>query len=251
MTLRAALCFFTRLPVKRPVQPLSFQGIVAWLPGVGVIIGILLGLSLWLFSHTFSPGVCGVLGCLVWVAVTGGIHLDGVADCGDGMLVEVPKEKRLDIMKDSRVGTFGAVALFLILMIKASALCELCRHAEQSSTGLLLLISSCAMAAVLGRSAVFPALCLPSARPDGMGNMVGRGVGRRHALAAGLLSLFVVGLNGWTGVVAAGAAAGLAAIFLRAACKRLGGVTGDVFGCLIELTECAVLVTCCVRFPAV
>lgn len=247
MTLRAALCFFTRLPVKRPEQEISFQGVISWLPVVGGIVGGLAGLSLWLFSRVFSPELCGVLGCVVWCTVTGGLHLDGVADCGDGMLVEAPRDRRLAIMKDSRLGTFGAIALTLVLLVKTASLGTLCRYAEHSPSELFFLLFPCLMAAVLGRSSVFFALRLPSARPDGLGRMVGCGVRPWHAFMAVLVSLFLVVLNGWTGVMALVAAAVAGGIFLLAARKRLGGVTGDVFGCLIELTECVVLASCCVQ----
>ena len=121
MMLRAALGFFTRLPIGSAPLPPTFRGVAVWLPVVGLIIGALVSLALGLAAQLLPASLCGVIGCLVWVAVTGGLHLDGVADCGDGLIVEAPPARRLEIMKDSRLGTFGGAALFFILALKASA----------------------------------------------------------------------------------------------------------------------------------
>ena len=246
MMLRSALRFFTRLPVGRPDPSASFHGVMVWLPVVGLIIGLIIGLAVWAAALVLPSVLCGVFGCFVWVAVTGGLHLDGVADCGDGMLVEAPREKRLVIMKDSRLGTFGGVALFFVLLFKAAALACLCESSAPTLASLAAFAGICVMAAVLGRSAVFAAQRLPSARPDGMGSMVAKGTDKSHGLRALALCVLVCAFNGWLGALAFAAALFTAWILLSAAMKRLGGVTGDVYGCLIELTECAVLTVCCI-----
>ena len=176
--IRSAFGFLTRLPVGPwPLQN-NLNGISAWLPLVGIVVGGLVGGLTFLSSLLFSPLLCGVIGCACWVAVTGGLHLDGVADCGDGLPVEVTRERRLEIMKDSRLGTFGGTALFFNLAFKAVTL----------------------------------AACV---------------------------------LAGWSGLYALGAAlAGSLALLLYAR-HRLGGVTGDVFGCTVECTEWIVLLTFC------
>lgn len=123
--IRSAFGFLTRLPVGPwPLQN-DLNGISAWLPLVGIVVGGLVGGLTFLSSLLFSPLLCGVIGCACWVAVTGGLHLDGVADCGDGLPVEVTQERRLEIMKDSRLGTFGGTALFFNLAFKAAALAVL------------------------------------------------------------------------------------------------------------------------------
>ncbi|WP_300671404.1 adenosylcobinamide-GDP ribazoletransferase, partial [uncultured Akkermansia sp.] len=94
-TIRSAFGFLTRLPVGPwPLQN-DLNGISAWLPLVGLVVGGLAGVLTWAATLLFPPLVCGVIGCACWVAVTGGLHLDGVADCGDGLPVEVPRERRL------------------------------------------------------------------------------------------------------------------------------------------------------------
>ena len=111
MKFRAALGFFTRLPVGSAPLPPTFQGVIVWLPAIGLIVGLLAALAVALATLLLPAQLGGVIGCLVWVFITGGLHLDGVADCGDGLLVEAPPERRLEIMKDSRLGTFGQSGL--------------------------------------------------------------------------------------------------------------------------------------------
>ncbi len=245
MSLRSALCFFTRLPVGTPAAAASFEGVVAWLPVVGVAVGLVAAGAVGLAGLFLPAPLCGVAGCLAWVVVTGGLHLDGVADCGDGLLVEAPRERRLEIMKDSRLGTFGGTALFFVLAVKIAALAAAADVCSGSWKGFATLVGMCCAAAVTARCSVVMACRLPSARPGGLGTAASRGVGPRHerwALAAGLAVCAVNGLLGLAALLAAPIAAFL---FLSAARKRLGGVTGDVYGCLSELVECAVLAACC------
>ena len=135
MKFRAALGFFTRLPVGSAPLPPTFQGVIVWLPAIGLIVGLLAALAVALATLLLPAQLGGVIGCLVWVFITGGLHLDGVADCGDGLLVEAPPERRLEIMKDSRLGTFGGAALFFVLALKATALCTLAASFDGSWSG--------------------------------------------------------------------------------------------------------------------
>ena len=244
MKLRAALGFFTRLPIGSAPLPPTFRGVAAWLPAVGVIVGGLAALCVGLASLALPPPLCGALGCLAWVALTGGLHLDGVADCGDGLLVEAPPARRLEIMKDSRLGTFGGAALFFALALKATALGGLAARLT-SGGDFLALLAACCLAGGLARCLVFAAMRVPSARPGGLGEALRDGVTRRHGLIALGSGLALCALNGWRGLAALAAALGMAALLIGAARKRLGGVNGDVFRCLIESAECAVLIACC------
>lgn len=245
MMLRAALAFFTRLPVGSPPPGTGFRGIMVWLPTVGMIIGLLAACALWAAMQLLPPVLCGLVGCLVWVGITGGLHLDGVADCGDGLLVEAPPARRLEIMKDSRLGTFGALALFFVLGGKAAALGLLADTPAPGQASFWALAGMCCMAAVTARSLVFVALLLPCARPGGLGSAMNDGVTASSRLAALLLTLFFCLCTGWRGLAALLTALAAAALLLSAALRRLGGVTGDVFGCLIEVTEsCMLLVFC-------
>ena len=225
--IRSAFGFLTRLPVGPwPLQN-DLNGISAWLPLVGIVVGGLVGGLTFLSSLLFSPLLCGVIGCACWVAVTGGLHLDGVADCGDGLPVEVTQERRLEIMKDSRLGTFGGTALFFNLAFKAAALAVLA-----ASGSWPLLLTACILAGLLARSQIFIAMRFPGARPV-------------HALIAAAVTLGACVLAGWSGLYALGAALAASLALLLYARRRLGGVTGDVFGCTVECTEWIVLLTFC------
>ena len=245
MMLRAALAFFTRLPVGSAPLPSSFRGIMIWFPVVGLIVGGLAALLTGVAALRLPAPLCGVLGCLAWVLITGGLHLDGVADCGDGLLVEAPPARRLEIMKDSRLGTFGGTALFFVLALKATALGTLVASFDAGWNAFFALAGVCCMAATLARSLAVAAMRLPTARPGGLGAMMNDGITRRGELIALALGLGVYLLNGTRGLVGLIAGLLMAWLLLTAARKRLGGVTGDVFGCLTESVECAVLVACC------
>ena len=143
-------------------------------------------------------------------------------------------------MKDSRLGTFGGAALFFILALKAAALGALAGTFQADGSGpdaFAPLLLSCCLAGTLARCMVFAAMRVPSARP---------GVTSRHELIALAIGLGICAVNGVRGLYALAIALLAAYLLLSAAKKRLGGVTGDVFGCLVELTECVVLIVCCV-----
>jgi adenosylcobinamide-GDP ribazoletransferase len=206
-----------------------------WFPIVGIGLGGVLALVERLTGWLFSPLLAALLTVTVWKLLTGGLHLDGLADCLDG-LVGRDAEHRLAIMRDSRIGAFGAIGLILFLMLEIVALAELTRDARW---GALVAAPAIARAtpAVIGR-------LFSPARADGQGAAFRMGlrpsavvVGTMVALAAATLVL------GWPGVaaVAAGMAAGVGlAAFLG---RRLGGVTGDVLGAAVEVSELAVLLT--------
>ena len=207
---------------------------------MGLLVGALGALALLLAARLSLPAaLCGIGAALVWTVITGGLHLDGVADCGDGLLVETSPERRLTIMKDSRLGSFGALALFFVLSTKVAALAALAGTAPLHALG------ACCLAGLLGRCQVFVGMRLPSARPGGLGSMMHDGMKPRYAYTAlglCLAACLVMGRHGLYGLLAAGL---VAFWLLSAARKRIGGVTGDVFGALIETTECAVLAVCC------
>ena len=239
-TIRSAFGFLTRLPVGPWPLRRDLSGISAWLPLVGVVVGGLAGGVTFAATLIFPPLICGVIGCACWVAITGGLHLDGVADCGDGLPVEVPRERRLEIMKDSRLGTFGGTALFFNLAFKSSTLVVL----ATSGSGVLL-VTACARAGLLARSQIFIAMRFPGARPGGMGEAFRQGTKPVHALIGAAVTLAACALAGRYGWYALAVAAAGSLSLLLYARRRLGGVTGDVFGCTVECTEWLVLLTFC------
>jgi adenosylcobinamide-GDP ribazoletransferase len=204
-----------------------------WFPLVGLILGLTLAGSQWLLSWVLPGSVTAVLIIALWAWLTGGLHLDGLADCGDGLLVAAGWERRLEILKDSRLGAFGAILLVLFLLAKVTAVAAL----PVPSFALVL-------APVLGRWFILVAARQPSARPGGMGDSFAASLTPRMLFIAAVLPFLLIVGGGWRGgqtVLAALLAVLATFIILRMARTRLGGVTGDVFGLVVEMTELIVL----------
>ncbi len=264
MSFRASLAFFTRLPVGNIPQHMSLHGLTAFLPAVGLCVGLCVGLLLLLFALFFSPILAGILGALVWVGVTGGLHMDGLADCADALVVEASKEKRLAIMKDPAVGTFASIAVFFILSIKVWALAHVAQHffAPKGVYEILFGLLGLCFAASLARAMVLVARRAPHAREQLQDQGLGKTVTKHLTSKAEKgNALFMCALALCTGYAAYLVPAHSMIIYsIPMACigamictyalvskaqKALGGVTGDVYGCLIELTECIVLLALC------
>jgi adenosylcobinamide-GDP ribazoletransferase len=237
--LRIAFGLMTILPVKLPDDwSAGDSGRAAvWYPFVGLIIGVLTWLA-WKGAMLVFPSlIAGVIALILWVLLTGGLHLDGLVDCCDGLLASASVERRLDIMKDPHVGAFGVIGLILILFLKAATLASL--NPDSSLATLL--------SASLARWCILPAGLLPLARPSGMGADFVLGFRRLFIAWGAIIPLIVAILLGARGILAAlvgGSTAGLIFWFAK---SRIGGVTGDVFGMVIEVTETIVLLCFLVR----
>ena len=249
--LTLAVTFLTGipLPVKGDVSPADLWRSMGWYP----LVGLALGAAAWgVYAGTLEllPSlVAAVLVVLLLEAVTRGLHMDGLIDTADGVLSGAPRQRALEIMKDSNVGAMGVVAAVLIIVLKVAALGALAR----ADAAAPLLAGWCA-------ARTLPALDVyawPYARTAGTGEAFTRERTPGPAvMAAGLLvagvvaTLFVTfavdGAGGWyAGLVVAVVAMGVALLVQAAVAKRLGGLTGDVYGIGIELAEAAALVVGC------
>ena len=236
-----AIGFLTTLPVpSHDLAPDARRRAAPWFPLVGLGIGALLAGVAWAASWLFPPAVTAVLVVALWAALTGALHLDGLADCGDGLLPPVSRERRLEIMRDPRVGAFGVTVLVLVLLLKAAALASL------AVTWPALLL-----APLWARWLLLVAARRPSARPGGMGASLGPVLDARRLALAALLPIVLTGGVGvwhWPVIAATGTAllASLGVLWL--AQRRLGGVTGDVFGAVVEVSEAVFVCVACVRW---
>lgn len=232
-SLRNAFGLMTIFPIRLPDDwSAGDSGRAAvWYPLVGLVIGALTWLAWTGARLLFSPLLAGVLALLVWVVLTGGLHLDGLADCCDGLLASVTHERRLEIMKDPHVGAFGVIGLILVLLLKAAGLASIA-----SDSGFAILL-----AASLARWCILPAGLIPLARPSGMGADFATGLRRSFIFWGTVIPLTLALLLGARGVLSALAGVGAAALILWFAKSRIGGVTGDVFGMLVEIVETVVL----------
>ena len=233
--LRTAFGLLTTLPFGMPEdwRPGDSGRAGIWYPLVGIIVGGLVWLFWRMFILYFPPRIVGVLTLVVWVVLTGGLHLDGLADCCDGLLVSATPEKRLEIMKDPHLGALGGIGLLLVLFSKAAALSSL-----TPSAGLSIIL-----AATLSRWFILPAGLLPLARPGGMGADFASGLRRSAIFITAILPLGLAFLLGAQGIYAVSVALFAAMAVLGLAIIRINGVSGDVFGMLVEVTETSVLLT--------
>jgi adenosylcobinamide-GDP ribazoletransferase len=206
-----------------------------WFPVVGLGLGCALALVQGIAGLLFPALLMGLLTIAAWKILTGGLHLDGLADCLDG-LAGRDAERRLAIMRDSRIGTFGAVGLVLVLLLDVAALADI---PEDRRWRVLVVAPTVARATPLVLARAFP-----PARHDGQGAAFQASVGRAAPLlGVALAALVSVAMLGWAGLVAivSGILAALAVGALLTG--RLGGITGDVLGAAVEIAELSVLLT--------
>jgi adenosylcobinamide-GDP ribazoletransferase len=241
--LRRAFSLLTILPAGGPVDTEGSPGrAMAFFTVVGAVIGgVLAGVAALLEWSGLTGRVsflAAALVLVVWTALTGALHLDGWADCCDGLFVPVDRTRRLEIMKDPHVGGFGVVGLVLLLAVKWAALAWVLT----TSYSLLALV---AVPTLARWAAVIAARSFSSARPGGMGDAFRQGLGGWSIAVATLVALATALPLLWVGAVvwAVVVAAFLALAFLARA--RLGGLSGDVYGGIIELGEAAALVALC------
>ncbi|HEY3978165.1 MAG TPA: adenosylcobinamide-GDP ribazoletransferase, partial [Streptosporangiaceae bacterium] len=208
---------------------------MAWAPFVGLAVGGVAAGVLWAGARWAGPLLGSVLAIAVLAALTGGLHLDGLADLADGLGSRRPAAGALEIMKRSDIGPLGVVTLVLVLLVQVAAL----DRAQALGRGEIAL----AAAAVTARLAI-TAACrpgVPAARPGGLGALVAGSV--RPAALAGLSGAAVGGAATFGMVFAVAVVAGLAAGLALAALavRRLGGITGDVLGAVAEVAAAACL----------
>jgi adenosylcobinamide-GDP ribazoletransferase len=235
-----ALSLLTSFPVrlKDAPQPGDSGRSAGWYPLIGALIGAAAAAVYWGAAQVFPPLLAALLSTAAWIALTGGLHLDGLADCCDGLLHASSPERRLEIMKDPRLGTFGGVGFCLAILLKMACLAAL----PPARVWIAL-----PLAAAAGRWLLLPAARQPMARPGGMGADFALGLSGFAFLPASLTVLPFIALAGWPGAAAFLLAALAAWLIIRMAKSRLGGLTGDVMGLLVEAGELVVLLTLCVK----
>jgi adenosylcobinamide-GDP ribazoletransferase len=237
--LSVALTFLTRLPVNHaaPVDKGELSSALWCAPLVGVVVGCAGAIVYWLAqAMNVPPLAAAALAVAATVLVTGALHEDGLADVADGFGGGGTRERKLEIMRDSRIGTYGVCVLILSFVLRIAAL------ASFGDAGLVAAALVAAHAAARAPIAAFMAL-VPPARIDGLSADAGRAPQSSAAVAVllGFLAL-VIGLGFGSGVIAAillCAGFGLMAWLCN---RQIGGQTGDVLGALEQIGEIAVVV---------
>ena len=252
--LRLALGFLTVVPVRvGDVQPGDLGRAAGWFPVVGLLLGLILSTAHWLLLRAFDPFLAGGLVVALWVALTGGLHLDGLADCGDGLLASANPGRRLEIMRDPRLGAFGVLLLAIFLILKvlaagvlpAQVLFSIQPNGWQPAAWLP--AGPLVVATVCARWLILPLGRQPGARPGGLGADLALGLGPAGLVAGAAVLVVVALLGGPRTIVAVLVAHAVAWLILQAARQRLGGVTGDILGLTVELSELAVLLVYAAR----
>lgn len=226
--LQTALQFLTILPLGKPRHFIGHR-MVPYFPVVGLILGLLLALLDKVLQYVFPLSIVSLIDLVFIAVVSGALHLDGVADTADGLFSHKSREESLRIMKDSRVGTMGILALIFILSTKWAGISSL--HEDRALY--LILIPAYA------RGAFTIAIhFLDYIRPEagtGMSFFTNeRSVKRLIWLLVPVALSLCLGLRG---IFLNGAFIGIVALVTLYYKKRLGGITGDMLGALGEVTE--------------
>lgn len=234
-----AVSFLTVIPAygDRVADDEDMAWSLAYYPLLGFIIGALLAALAYL-CHWLSLGLAGTALIIVfWIILTGGLHLDGLMDTADGMFSGQERERKLEIMRDSRVGAMGAIALAALLLLKTSFLAAL----SYPDNLYLLMIAPAFARCMMVISIYF----FPYARSGpGLGKSFADRAGRVHisiAVITLLAGTFILASS--SGLILLGLSAislGLIIVWLA---RQLGGLTGDTYGAICELSETIFLIT--------
>lgn len=246
--LAACLRFYSRLPVPRlpgegdPHRLPDFRTLPRLLPVAGLILALPSALILLVaWGLDLGPFLAATLAVAAGTLVTGALHEDGLADVADGFGGGTTRERRIEIMRDSRIGAYGGVVLVLTLALRIGAFATLLDRTGAMAAMALLLAASLSRSAALA-----PMVLLGPARPGGAGASVGVPDRRTIAIVASLTLVFVA--IGWIAglpvlgmvlmpALALGASLGLTAL----ARAKIGGQTGDVIGACQQVAEIAAL----------
>jgi adenosylcobinamide-GDP ribazoletransferase len=230
-----AMQFMTRLPIWfRGLNPARLNRASAWFPLVGLFVGGLGAFCYKVVVPHLGRSLAALVVVLVMIIVTGGLHEDGLADCADAFGGGWTREDRLRILKDSRIGSFGAIALILSLGARIMLLATLPADS---------VVNYMVSAQVLARWTPLPlgAVLQPARGSEGQG---GRIAGRIPWFAAALGTLltvvvvcYLLRFSAWQPIVAVSAVAALSGVYYQ---RRIGGVTGDCMGATIQISEIAV-----------
>ncbi len=230
-----ALRFLTIIP-QPWLPPASEAGMVAsipWFPAAGAIIGALLLPVGWLGDLGWGAMARAALVVVAWGIITSGLHLDGLSDTCDGVMSWRTRERKLEIMRDSRIGAMGAIALIAVLLLKFAFLAGAGPNWWQSVL----------VAPVLGRWAnCYAIFWFPPAREGGLGHSFNAQVRRPDFWLASVFALsFAIIVAGLSGLIAALLVLAGSHLLIRWWVRDLGGLTGDTYGALCEIGEVVAL----------
>lgn len=233
-SLRAALSFLTVLPVANPDGSAGVRLGRAYFPAIGALVGFAAGAVLVAVQALSTPLLGAAAAVATLCVLTGAIHLDGLGDSADGLLSRGDVARRLEVMRDPRLGSYGIVAIGVVLLLEFAALAGMAPARA---------LAALVIAGALSRFATLAVIVfVPYVRTDGLGVAAWERGGQRLDLLFGAATVLLVCFLDWRrALVAAGlvTVAGFSVVTL--ARRRLGGATGDVCGATAELCQLAAL----------
>jgi adenosylcobinamide-GDP ribazoletransferase len=237
-----ALQFLTTLPTpKNLTGDTQLQGLsLLWYPAVGLLLGLLLTLACGVLPLPFY--LQALLTVTLWIVLTGGLHLDGLADCADAWVGGLgDREKTLRLLQDPLCGSMGVMALITLILLKTLALAAVIQAQQLHWLWAVPLLARVSLLLLF--------LTTRYVRPQGLGDILAQHFSRAWAvrvlIGIAIVMLFIVPLDVWVAFVMV-----LVAIFLMvrwAAMRRLGGFTGDIAGAQVELVEVGLLLALACR----
>ena len=234
MKFLAALQFLTIIPIHRGFSAEEIGRSPGYFPLAGLFIGLIPAGFGWLLDRLFPLALVNILVLVIFIVLTGALHLDGFLDTCDGIAVHRTAQDKLKVMRDSRAGGFGVIGVCCLLLLKYVSLSSI---PEVSRMAALVLMP------VLGRwAAVYAIFVYPYIRPDGTGRVFEEQKDWKTFILATVTALLIVLVFGSLGGVAAMFGTWMivmaTATYLR---NTFGGLTGDTYGAIIEVSETGVL----------
>lgn len=233
----SAISFLTRIPIPASWvgDEKAFARSVVFYPIVGLLLGGISTLVFLLIQPHLPPFVLAVIMLGLNIALSGGLHLDGIADCADGFLSSQPRERVFEIMKDSHIGVFGVIALNLILIFKVALLSTIFVDPTKGALAVLLM-------PLAGRCMLLINMVIqPSAKTGGLGALVWKRSPGQLIWASSVLLGIAFSAGKMLGVLAVIGGLLPAFMFIIYAQKKIGGGTGDTLGAASELSELGVI----------
>ena len=233
--MRDAASFLTRIPLHRAGAEPNMSDAVPWFAAVGVVLGALQGAIYVGLYEVSTPALAAALSAAVLGQITGAFHHDGLADMADAFGGGWTVERRLEILNDSRLGTYGVTALIFVIVAEIAALSAL--------AGWLAFAAAVAAHGISRAVASFMMIIARPARDSGLGVDYLTGLSRTKVIGVSLLvAAAAVVVFGVAALPILLAAYGSGALIVRLAISKIGGISGDVLGAIQQVSKIAVLV---------
>jgi adenosylcobinamide-GDP ribazoletransferase len=223
--------FLTIIPVKTDPSPPASAAV--FFPVIGALTGMLSAALFYVLMPWIPRGILAGALLLFWAGLNGGIHEDGLADCADALPGRRSKERRLEILKDSRIGTFGALALIFSALLRWQGLVTVPEHRIPA-----MLVAG----QMLPRLGIVWLAFTAGPAVEGLGASLAAGLSLRHCLiATAIAAAIAIPALGWSSLPYVGASAVLIALLHFYFRHKLGGITGDCLGAANQIQEIVIL----------